>query len=63
MDDCSASGVIHSEMPEDEFIQDGGRMHGFQLWVNLPKRDKMINPLIRRYQAQKFQWQKLPIAK
>jgi quercetin 2,3-dioxygenase len=30
-------GVIHSEMPE----QEGGRMEGFQLWLNLPARDKM----------------------
>jgi quercetin 2,3-dioxygenase len=39
--------VIHSEMPSKEFLRSGGRMHGFQLWVNLPKRDKMRNP---RYQ-------------
>ncbi|ABK43296.1 Pirin domain protein [Magnetococcus marinus MC-1] len=31
-------GVIHSEMPE----QHEGRLHGFQLWVNLPARRKMI---------------------
>jgi redox-sensitive bicupin YhaK (pirin superfamily) len=43
MTDCSSSGVIHSEIPGDEFIRDDGRMHGFQLWVNLPMRDKMIN--------------------
>jgi quercetin 2,3-dioxygenase len=30
-------GVIHSEMPE----QQNGRMEGFQLWLNLPARDKM----------------------
>lgn len=30
-------GVIHSEMP----LQDDGKMHGFQLWVNLPAKDKM----------------------
>ena len=30
-------GVIHSEMP----MQDQGRMRGFQLWINLPARDKM----------------------
>lgn len=36
-------GVIHSEMPE----QESGRMRGFQLWVNLPARDKMTAP---RYQ-------------
>jgi redox-sensitive bicupin YhaK (pirin superfamily) len=30
-------GVIHSEMPQ----QESGRMRGFQLWLNLPARDKM----------------------
>jgi len=30
-------GVIHSEMPQ----QESGRMRGFQLWVNLPAREKM----------------------
>ncbi len=43
----AGSGVVHSEMPEKEFTQKGGRLHGFQLWVNLPKKDKMIAP---RYQ-------------
>jgi quercetin 2,3-dioxygenase len=43
----AGAGVIHSEMPSKEFLRSGGRMHGFQLWVNLPKRDKMRNP---RYQ-------------
>ena len=32
-------GIIHSEMPQ----QESGRMRGFQLWINLPARDKM-NP-------------------
>ncbi len=40
----AGSGVIHSEMPEREFARTGGRLHGFQLWVNLPKRDKMTKP-------------------
>lgn len=40
----AASGVIHSEMPEDELTRTGGRIHGFQLWVNLPRQDKMIKP-------------------
>ena len=43
----AGAGVIHSEMPSREFARAGGRMHGFQLWVNLPARDKMMNP---RYQ-------------
>ncbi len=36
-------GIIHSEMPE----QEDGLMQGFQLWVNLPAKDKMTAP---RYQ-------------
>jgi redox-sensitive bicupin YhaK (pirin superfamily) len=43
----AGAGVVHSEMPSPEFARDGGRIHGFQLWVNLPKRDKMMKP---RYQ-------------
>ncbi|HUU48074.1 MAG TPA: pirin family protein [Nitrosopumilaceae archaeon] len=43
----AGSGVVHSEMPEKKFVKKGGRLHGFQLWVNLPKKDKMIKP---RYQ-------------
>ena len=40
----AGAGVVHSEMPSREFARDGGRMHGFQLWVNLPQRDKLIPP-------------------
>src|SRR4030095_8283340 len=43
----AGAGVIHSEMPSREFARAGGRMHGFQLWVKLPQRDKMMSP---RYQ-------------
>lgn len=43
----AGAGVVHSEMPSREFLRTGGRMHGFQLWVNLPRSDKMISP---RYQ-------------
>lgn len=43
----AGGGVVHSEMPSERLIRDGGRLHGFQLWVNLPKKDKMIRP---RYQ-------------
>jgi len=43
----AGAGVVHSEMPSREFARAGGLMHGFQLWVNLPQRDKMMKP---RYQ-------------
>jgi len=37
-------GVVHSELPSDDFMRDGGVMHGFQIWVNLPGRHKMTRP-------------------
>lgn len=43
----AGSGVLHSEMPIDELMENGGTMEGFQLWVNLPAKDKMMRP---RYQ-------------
>jgi redox-sensitive bicupin YhaK (pirin superfamily) len=36
----AASGVIHSEMPQ----QTDGLMRGFQLWINLPAAEKMSDP-------------------
>ncbi|HNG80439.1 MAG TPA: pirin-like C-terminal cupin domain-containing protein, partial [Burkholderiaceae bacterium] len=38
-------GVIHSELPE----QEEGVMEGFQLWLNLPGRDKMAAPWYRDF--------------
>ena len=46
-------GILHSEMPE----QQEGRMRGFQLWVNLPARDKMTTP-----QYQEFGPERIPVA-
>ncbi len=43
----AGAGVVHSEMPSSRLQQSGGRVHGFQIWVNLPRRDKFIAP---RYQ-------------
>ena len=40
-------GIIHSEMPQ----QDRGRMRGFQLWINLPAREKMKPAGYRDLQA------------
>ncbi|WP_018608334.1 pirin family protein [Uliginosibacterium gangwonense] len=39
----AGSGLIHSELPE----QEEGLMEGFQLWLNLPARNKMIAPSYR----------------
>ncbi|MEX0345380.1 MAG: pirin family protein [Rhizobiaceae bacterium] len=40
----AGSGIMHQEMPKGD---DRGRMHGFQLWANLPASQKMTSP---RYQ-------------
>jgi quercetin 2,3-dioxygenase len=43
----AGSGLVHSELPGEGLVRDGGRLLGFQLWINLPRKDKMIAP---RYQ-------------
>ncbi|MEQ5837842.1 pirin family protein [Paraburkholderia acidicola] len=53
----AGAGVVHSEMPDPEFNRTGGRVHGLQLWVNLPREDKMIAP---RYQE--IPSAKIPVA-
>ena len=40
-------GIVHSEMPE----QEEGSMRGFQLWVNLPAKDKMAQPRYQEFSA------------
>jgi quercetin 2,3-dioxygenase len=40
----AGSGIIHQEMPKGDAK---GRMGGFQLWANLPRADKMMNPRYR----------------
>lgn len=43
----AGSGLLHIETPPEELVASGGLFHGFQLWVNLPARQKMTDP---RYQ-------------
>jgi redox-sensitive bicupin YhaK (pirin superfamily) len=43
----AGGGILHIETPPEELVISGGVFHGFQLWVNLPSRDKMVAP---RYQ-------------
>ena len=43
----AGAGVVHSEMPSRRFQREGGTIHGFQIWVNLPRDAKRIPP---RYQ-------------
>jgi len=44
----AGSGIIHQEMPQGDAA---GSMHGFQLWANLPARDKMMAPRYRDVKA------------
>ena len=46
----AGSGLVHSEMPGPDLVKTGGTLQGFQLWVNLPRKDKMTTP---RYQELK----------
>ena len=47
----AGSGIIHQEMPQGD---SRGRMWGFQLWANLPKRDKMMDPRYREITAKQI---------
>jgi len=44
----AGKGILHIETPPEALVMSGGLFHGIQLWVNLPARDKMIDP---RYQG------------
>jgi hypothetical protein len=52
----AGKGVIHSEMPE----QTEGRLHGFQLWVNLPAKDKMQPARYQEFEPQQIPEVPLP---
>jgi quercetin 2,3-dioxygenase len=43
----AGSGILHIEAPPEDLVLSGGLFHGLQLWVNLPARDKWVDP---RYQ-------------
>ena len=43
----AGSGILHIETPPEDLVVSGGLFHGFQLWVNLPAKDKWLDP---RYQ-------------
>jgi len=46
----AASGIIHSEMPQ----QSAGLMRGFQLWINLPAAEKMSDPAYQEFSPEAF---------
>ena len=50
----AGAGIVHSEMPSREIREKGGRVHGFQIWVNLPARLKMSRPRYQEVAADKI---------
>jgi quercetin 2,3-dioxygenase len=48
----AGAGIVHSEMPSTRILSQGGRAHGFQLWVNLPKKAKWHRPRYQDLQAE-----------
>ncbi len=46
----AGSGLLHSEVSSEEFERDGGNLEILQLWINLPKADKDVDPAYFGYQ-------------
>ena len=40
----AGGGILHIEAPPEHLVVSGGLFHGFQLWVNLPRADKLKPP-------------------
>jgi hypothetical protein len=40
----AGAGLLHIETPPEQLVEAGGLFHGFQLWVNLPAKDKFLAP-------------------
>lgn len=47
----AGKGILHIETPPEELVVSGGLFHGIQLWVNLPAKDKMIEPAYQGLEA------------
>ncbi len=50
----AGGGIIHSETPSASVLDQGGRAHGFQIWVNLPARLKMTRPRYQELDAERI---------
>jgi quercetin 2,3-dioxygenase len=47
----AGSGLLHIETPPEQLVENGGLFHGFQLWVNLPAKDKFLTPAYQPVEA------------
>jgi hypothetical protein len=50
----AGAGIVHSEEPSRALRERGGRVHGFQIWINLPARLKMTRPRYQEIAAAKI---------
>ncbi|MEB3203353.1 MAG: pirin family protein [Candidatus Sericytochromatia bacterium] len=50
----AGAGVVHREMPSRRIQAEGGRMHGFQVWVNLPAALKSARPRYQELRADRL---------
>ncbi len=48
----AGGGLLHIERPPESLVASGGLFHGLQLWVNLPKADKWLEPKYQDLRAQ-----------
>jgi len=56
----AGGGIIHSETPSAAVLEQGGRAHGFQIWINLPARLKMTRPRYQELGAEQIPTAKTP---
>ena len=47
----AGAGIVHSEMPTEQIVMEGGLFHGIQLWVNLPAAQKWSPPAYQDIEA------------
>ena len=48
----AGDGILHIETPPEDLVMSGGTFHGVQLWINLPKEKKRIQPAYQDLQGQ-----------
>jgi hypothetical protein len=47
----AGGGILHIETPPESLVEKGGLFHGIQLWVNLPAKDKFLEPAYQPVEA------------
>jgi quercetin 2,3-dioxygenase len=47
----AGAGLLHIETPPEQLVEAGGLFNGFQLWVNLPSKDKFLKPAYQPVEA------------